>query len=94
MNNIMNLKIAAALATALLAGCQSYKYTTERPETVSEFVGDAQAINNAKLAEDPWKQNSENTQINGDSKRLGNAVESYRSGETKAPGGLGSQLGG
>ena len=89
----MNLKIAAAVLTALLAGCQSYKYTAERSDTVSEFVGDAQAINNAKLAEDPWKRKSENTQINGDGKRLGNAVESYRKGETKSPKGLGSQLG-
>ncbi len=93
MNNIMNLKIAAALFTALLAGCQSYQYTSERSDTVSDFVGDAQAINNAKMAEDPWKRQSENTQINGDSKRLGNAVESYRKGETKSPKGLGSQLG-
>ena len=70
------IKSTLIFTTALLiAGCQNYQ---SRHEGYSISAGDAQAINEAKMVEDPWKKSADNNQINSDGKRLGDAVKRYK----------------
>ena len=70
------------LTTALgliftLAGCTYL----DRNEGVTSFAGDAQAINQAKMVEDPWNENAYNNKIEGDGERLGDTIKRYKEGK-------------
>lgn len=67
-----------ALSLSFALGACSY---TDRTEGVSEFAGNAQAINEAKMVVDPWNRNAYNNEIGGDGQRLGETVSRYKNGE-------------
>jgi len=71
-------KLLNASALGLICGltaCQNY---LERHDGVTNFAGDAQAVNDAKMAADPWKRNAHNDHLHGDGERLGDAVKRYK----------------
>lgn len=73
---------ALGLACAL-SGCQAY---TERHDGVTSFAGNSNAVNNAKMVEDPWKRKAYNDHLHGDSERLGDAVKRYKTSNSPESG--------
>ena len=61
--------------TVLFAGCQQY---VERTDSVTNHAGNHLAVNEAKMVVDPWNRNAYNNNIDGDGKRLGDAVKRYK----------------
>lgn len=61
--------------TVLIAGCQQY---VERNDGVTTHAGNHLAANEAKMVVDPWNRNAYNNNIEGDGKRLGDAVKRYK----------------
>jgi len=57
----------------------------DRNEGVTTFAGDAQAVNQAKMVEDPWNENAYNNEIGGDGQRLGDTVKRYKEGQQEEP---------
>ncbi len=70
--------IATTLGLIFTLGGCSY---LDRNDGVTNFAGDAQAINQAKQTEDPWNKNAYNNKIEGDGERLGDTVKRYKEGE-------------
>ena len=62
MNKSKILSSTALGLIFVLGGCTYL----EREEGVTTFAGDAQAINEAKMVEDPWNENAYNNEIEGD----------------------------
>ena len=75
MKNTNLLKIISLAALVGLASCQQ---NLTRTDGVTTHAGDALAINEAKSVVDPWPRNVENTHIEGDGQRLGDAVIKYK----------------
>lgn len=53
----------------------------ERNDGITNFAGDAQAINETKQVVDPWNRNAYNNNIHGDGQRLGDTVKRYKEGQ-------------
>ncbi len=72
-----NNKVTASVLglTCALSGCQAY---SERHDGVTNFAGDAQAINEVKMVSDPWKKKAYNDHLHGDGERLGDVVKRYK----------------
>lgn len=79
MNKNNYLKTSALGLVLAVSGC-SY---LDRSDNVSEYAGNAQAINEAKMVEDPWNENAYNNVIEGNGQRLGQAVSDYKKDETE-----------
>ena len=77
MNKNKILQTTALGLIFTLGGCTYL----DRNEGVTSFAGDAQAINEAKMVEDPWNENAYNNEIGGDGERLGDTVKRYKKGE-------------
>lgn len=75
MNNFNYITGFSLSALLLVSGCQNY---LERHDGVTTFAGDAQTANEVKMVVDPWNPNSENTHIDTDGKRAGDAIIRYR----------------
>lgn len=73
------LTTALGLMFISLGGCTYL----DRQEGVTNFAGDAQAINEAKMVEDPWNKNAYNNKIEGDGERLGDTVKRYKEGDAE-----------
>lgn len=75
MKNITkNLFVLIGSAT-ILSGCQQY---FERHDGVTTHAGNHLAANEAKMVVDPWNRDAYNNHIEGDGKRLGDAVKRYK----------------
>ncbi|MEM9332188.1 MAG: hypothetical protein AAGA53_12740 [Pseudomonadota bacterium] len=70
-----NLSYVLIGSTVLLTGCQQY---VERHEGVTTHAGNHLAANEAKMVVDPWNRDAYNSHIEGDGKRLGDAVKRYK----------------
>jgi len=57
----------------------------DRNEGITTFAGDSQAVNQAKMVEDPWNENAYNNEIGGDGQRLGDTVKRYKEGKKEEP---------
>ena len=77
MNKSKILSSTALGLIFVLGGCTYL----EREEGVTTFAGDTQAINEAKMVEDPWNENAYNNEIGGDGQRLGDTVKRYKQGK-------------
>ena len=77
MNKNKILQTTALGLIFTLGGCTYL----DRNEGVTSFAGDAQAINEAKMVEDPWNKNAYNNEIGGDGERLGDTVKRYKEGQ-------------
>lgn len=77
MNKNKILQTTALGLIFTLGGCTYL----DRQDGVTNFAGDAQAINEAKMVEDPWNKNAYNNKIEGDGERLGDTVKRYKEGE-------------
>ena len=66
----------AAIGVVLIAsGCQNYH---SRHEGVTEHAGNHLATNETLMADDYWKSNAYNTDIQHDGKRTADAVNKYK----------------
>ncbi|MEM7215313.1 MAG: hypothetical protein AAF423_07195 [Pseudomonadota bacterium] len=75
MKNINKITFASVFSALSLSGCQQY---LERHDGVTTHAGNHLAANEAKLVVDPWNPNAYNNHIEGDGKRLGDAVKRYK----------------
>ena len=78
-----NLKYLLIGSTLILAGCQQYFV---RQDTVTPEAGNHLAVNEAKMVVDPWNRDAYNNHIEGDGKRLGDAVKRYKDSNSEEAG--------
>lgn len=83
MKNISKTLFLAIGSAALLGGCQQY---LERHEGVTNHAGNHLAANEAKMVVDPWNRDAYNNHIEGDGKRLGDAVKRYKNSNSEESG--------
>ena len=76
MNKNKILKTTALGLIFALSGCTYL----DRNDGVTNFAGDAKAINEAKQTVDPWNRNAYNNNIEGDGQRLGSTAKRYKEG--------------
>lgn len=77
-------KILQTTAIGLIFALSGCTYL-DRNDGVTNFAGDAQAINEAKQTADPWNKNAYNNDIEGDGERLGDTVKRYKEGKEEDP---------
>ncbi|MGI9350011.1 MAG: hypothetical protein ACR2O3_00495 [Rhizobiaceae bacterium] len=83
MKNRNKIKYILIGSTLMLAGCQQYLV---RQDTVAPEAGNHLAVNEAKMVVDPWNRDAYNNRIEGDGKRLADAVERYKDANSEDAG--------
>ncbi|MEO1199333.1 MAG: pilus assembly protein [Pseudomonadota bacterium] len=74
-SSVLSRFITVVLFGTLAAGCSEY---LDRRDTLTLSAGNAQAANRMAHVADPWQRHAFDTDIDGDGKRLVEAVETYR----------------
>lgn len=87
-NRSCRYALAAALVCVLPAACSDIYY--DRRDTVSFRAGDAVAINKVTHAVDVWPEAAGERNITSDGKKIGSAVDRYRTNKVTAPVGIGT----
>lgn len=84
MNKNKLLHSCSIFALLIAGGCQNY---LERHDGVTTHAGNHLAVNEAKMASDPWKRNAYDTHLHGNGKRTADLIDKYEKAHSPDEGG-------